>query len=85
MEFSTVIGSLAATMTTVAFLPQAIKVVQTRETKSISLWMYVIFSVGVALWLVYGLFKSDLPIILANSVTLIFALVILYFKLVEKN
>mgnify|MGYP001806073365 CR=1 FL=1 len=85
MQTNTIIGSLAAIMTTLAFVPQAIKVVKTRDTKSISLWMYIIFSTGVALWLVYGLMKNDLPIILANMVTLVFALIILFYKLIEKN
>ena len=85
MDKSVLIGSLAAIATTVAFIPQAIKVIITRDTRSISLWMYLIFTAGVLLWLLYGIMKLDLPIILANSVTSCFTVVILVFKVMEKK
>jgi MtN3 and saliva related transmembrane protein len=75
------IGFFAAFCTTIAFLPQALKVWKTKSTKDISLYMFVIFTIGVFSWLVYGIIISDLPIILANSVTLILSLFILVFKL----
>ena len=75
------IGFFAAICTTIAFLPQALKVWKTKSTNDISLLMFIIFTIGVASWLIYGIIISDLPIILANAVTLILSLFILGFKL----
>lgn len=77
---TTIIGLLAALLTTVAFLPQMLHTLATRDTRGISLRMYVIFVAGVLLWLIYGLLMRDLPLILANGVTLLLAGVILYLK-----
>lgn len=85
MDAPVIIGTLAACATTISFLPQAIKVITTRDTKSISLLMYVIFSFGVCLWFIYGLLRGDVPVIAANGVTLILALIILFFKINEKR
>lgn len=84
MEIEVIIGSLAAACTTLAFLPQAIKVIQTRHTKDLSLAMYVIFTLGVFLWLMYGLMTNDWPIIVANLVTCVLAAIILGMKIVYK-
>lgn len=81
MNSITTIGILAASCTTGAFLPQVIRTLRTRDTNAISLFMYVIFSTGVALWLLYGLFKSDFPIIIANGITLMLALAVLILKI----
>ena len=80
MDSKEIIGYIAATLTTVSFLPQAIKVIKTRDTESISLWMYIIFTIGVAFWFIYGLIVTEYPIIIANAITLIFASIILIFK-----
>lgn len=72
-----ILGYIAASLTTLSFLPQAIGSVRTGRTDGLSLPMYTMFSVGVALWLAYGLAVQSWPIILANLVTLAFALVIL--------
>ena len=74
-------GYAAATCTTFAFLPQAYAAIKHRDTKSLSLGMYIIFTFGVALWLVYGLYKQDWAIIGANCITLILAATILITKL----
>ncbi|MEO9871228.1 SemiSWEET transporter [Ekhidna sp.] len=74
------IGLIAAFLTTVSFAPQAIKTIRTRNTESISLGMYVLFTTGVGCWLVYGLYLNNLPIILANSITLILTGIILIMK-----
>ena len=79
--FETAIGLAAAFCTTVAFLPQVIKIWKTRSTKDISLGMFSIFSAGIFLWLIYGLMLGDMPLIAANGVTLVLTLVILGFKL----
>jgi len=71
------IGTIAATLTTLSFLPQAILVLKTGETRGISLGMYSVFTVGVALWIFYGVALTAVPIIIANSITLCLALCIL--------
>ena len=78
------IGFFAAFCTTIAFLPQAIKVYKTKSTKDISLYMFLIFTIGVLSWLIYGLIINDLPVILANAVTLVLSLFILIYKLKYK-
>jgi MtN3 and saliva related transmembrane protein len=74
------VGYAAGAMTTLAFLPQAVKALRTRRTNDISLAMYVIFTLGVASWLVYGLLISSWPVVAANTVTLILAVAILGMK-----
>ena len=76
-----ILGFFAAFMTTSSFLPQAIQVLKTRDTASLSLAMYSIFTVGVALWLGYGIFKQDVAMIAANMVTFLLAASILGMKL----
>ncbi len=78
------IGFFAAFCTTFAFLPQAIKVYKTRSTKDISLYMFLIFTIGVLSWLLYGLIINDWPVILANAVTLVLSFFILIYKLKYK-
>ena len=76
-----IFGYLAAVCTAISFLPQAIKVYQTKSTKDISLYMFLIFTIGVLSWLIYGIIIKDLPVILANAVTLILSFFILIYKL----
>ena len=78
---TTTIGFIAALLTTVAFLPQALKVWQTRSAKDVSLGMYMLFTLGVALWLIYGVLLNSWPIIVSNLVTLVLAGVVLAMKL----
>lgn len=80
MDFTFIIGNIAAVLTSVSFLPQAIKIIKTKDTKSISLPMYIMFVIGIALWLVYGFMRDDMPLILANIVTLTLSGLILGFK-----
>ena len=75
------IGILAGSLTTVAFLPQLVKVWRTRSTSDISLGMFSTFCLGVALWLAYGVLRNDPVVIVANLITLILALGILFFKM----
>jgi len=77
IEMITLLGLIAATLTTASFLPQAIKTIKTRHTKDLSLGMYVLLTTGASLWLIYGILIEDLPIILANGITLIFIITIL--------
>ncbi|WP_024299067.1 SemiSWEET family sugar transporter [Methylomicrobium lacus] len=76
-----VIGYAAALLTTASFLPQAILTIRTRDTAALSLSMYGIFTLGVSLWLIYGLFLHNLAIIAANAVTLLLSASILYVKI----
>jgi len=75
------IGSAAATLTTTAFVPQALKVWHTRHTADISVGMYALFTLGVALWLTYGILLGAWPIIIANSITLLLAGAVLVMKI----
>lgn len=72
--------TFAAVLTTASFIPQAVKVVRTRQTDGISLLMYAMFTVGVAFWLLYGIAVGSWQIIVANTITLSLALVILVMK-----
>jgi len=84
MKYFEIIGFLAAILTTVAFFPQVIKVYKTQNTQSISLSMYIVFSIGILLWLVYGFHLNSLPMIIANAITLVSSIYILYMKLKHK-
>jgi MtN3 and saliva related transmembrane protein len=79
------IGYIAAFCTTAAFFPQAMKVYRTRQTRDISLWMFLLMTTGLIAWLIYGLLINSLPIILANIVTLIFAVYILIMKIILES
>lgn len=84
MDFSSIIGFTAAAFTTFGLLPQTIKAWKSKQTKDISLAMYLIMVSGIALWLVYGIILHDGPLIAANSVSLLFASTTLYLKLKHK-
>ncbi len=75
------IGSLAAVLTTASFVPQAWHSFKTRDVSGISLGMYSVFTVGVALWLLYGFMLQSWPLMIANSITLALAAAILVMKL----
>lgn len=75
------LGYAAALLTTASFVPQAVRTVRTHDTRGISLWMYVLFTVGVACWLGYGLALGARPIVVANAITLALSVVILAMKL----
>jgi len=81
LDLFSIIGFVAAACTTVAFVPQVIHIFRFHETKNISLFMYIIFTTGVFLWLVYGLFRGDAPIVIANSITFVLAATILTLKI----
>ena len=81
MDTSNWIGSAAATLTTTAFIPQAWKIWRTKHTADISLGMYALFTLGVALWLTYGILLASWPIIIANSITVLLAGTVLVMKL----
>lgn len=75
------VGYLAASLTTLSFLPQAIKTIKTQDTESLSFGMYAMFTTGVLMWLIYGLSIENYAIIVANAVTFVLAAIILGFKI----
>lgn len=76
-----ILGLIAAALTTSAFVPQVYKTWKTKSVEGLSLTMYLVFFVGIVLWLIYGIHHNSLPMILSNSVTGILALFLIYFKL----
>ena len=77
---SQLIGYIAATLTTLSFFPQALKTLRSRDTKSISLRMYILFTSGVMFWTIYGWSVDDGPVLIANLVTLVPAVIVLSIK-----
>ena len=75
------IGAVAGTLSTVAFVPQAWRIWKTRSARDLSLPMYLIFTAGVALWFVYGLMLGAVPIVVCNGLTLVLAGTVLAMKL----
>lgn len=80
MEWASLIGYAAACLTTLSFLPQAIKVIATRNTQGISGLMYIMFVCGLVMWLIYGVMIGDTAVSMANFLTLLFAMPILIIK-----
>ncbi len=80
-----ILGFCGATLTTGSFLPQAYKVIRTHETEAISLWMYILFTVGVAFWFAFGVLLNSWPVILSNAITFVLTLTILIIKLRQKK
>jgi MtN3 and saliva related transmembrane protein len=83
MEFTYIsfVGLIAAFLTTISFLPQAIKAIKTKDTTGISLLMYISFNVGVVFWVIFGILIEQYVIAIANVVTLSFAFIILLIKI----
>jgi len=81
MESANTLGLIAGALTTVAFIPQVIKIWKTKHATDISLGMFAIFSCGVLLWLFYGIEIDAIPVIVANAITLGLSLTILFFKI----
>jgi MtN3 and saliva related transmembrane protein len=75
------IGLLAGTLTTIAFVPQLLKIYRTKSGKDISARMFSLFSAGIVLWLIYGILLRSLPLILSNVVTLVLSLTIIALKI----
>jgi len=81
MNYVNISGFTAGTLTTIAFVPQAIKIWKTKSAKDISLGMFVILCTGISLWVIYGILVKSLPLVVANATTLVFALSILVLKI----
>jgi len=80
MTLTEIIGAVAATLTTIAFIPQAHKVLVYKDTHSLSLGMYLLFTTGVLLWGVYGYLRTDWVIVTANAITAVLCVAILAMK-----
>jgi MtN3 and saliva related transmembrane protein len=83
--FFQVVGYIAAVGTTISFLPQAIKCIRTRDTKNISLMMYILFVFGTACWAAYGIYTKSLQVAIANVITLVLASIILTMKIINRK
>lgn len=79
-----ILGFFSAFLTTVSFLPQAIQVIKTRDTDSLSLAMYGIFTLGVACWMIYGFMIQNVAVIVANMITFLLAALILSIKVINE-
>lgn len=84
MDSITLLGLLGGTLTTVSFFPQVFKTWKTKSTKDVSLVMFLLLTVGIMIWIVYGFLIGSLPIIVSNSVSFVLSLVILVLKLIHK-
>ena len=82
MDYTQALGLLAAFFTTIANIPQAIKVIKTRDVKSLSAATYAMLFIGMLLWVAYGIIRNDLPIILANSIAGALCGIILAMKII---
>ena len=84
MDYVTIIGLAAAALGGLSLFPQLLKVLKTKSTKDLSIGMFIIFCTSIFLWLVYGIFSNDAPIIIANFFGFIEAVIILFFKIKYK-
>lgn len=81
MDLVDTVGTIAAILTTSSFLPQVIHTFRSKDARGISLGMYMVFITGVSCWLIYGLLLRAWPIVVANAITISFAMAILVMKL----
>jgi MtN3 and saliva related transmembrane protein len=81
LNYITLIGLIAGSCTTISFLPQVIKTIKSKETKDISISMYIVLASGIFLWTLYGILINDLPVIVANAISLVLASIVLILKI----
>jgi len=80
MTSEIIISTIAASLTTLGFVPQAIKAIKSRDTKAISFWMYLLSFIGVGFWIVFGFMIGNYPVIIKNIIVMILSAVILAIK-----
>ena len=85
MDIVIIIGLVAAICTTVSFIPQVIRIIRTKHIEDLSLGMYLVLTIGIFLWLVYGILIKDSPVIIANAISLLFTSTILILIIKYKN
>ena len=81
IDYIAVLGFLAGTLTTASFFPQVLKTIKTKETKDLSLSMYIVLATGIFLWTVYGILIGSVPVIIANAISCVLAGIILILKI----
>ena len=81
MAYADIIGFIGGALTTLALVPQAVKAWRTKHTRDVSIWWILTLTIGIILWLVYGILISSLPIIVSNTATLILAVIVLILKM----
>lgn len=81
MDSTLLIGLIAASLTTFAFLPQSIRAIKTKHTKDLSLITLIMLEIGVIVWIIYGVLISDIPLLSANIISFVFMTITLYLKL----
>lgn len=84
MDKITILGLLAGALTTTSFIPQVVKAWRSRSTKDVSLWMFLLLTIGVMMWVAYGFFIGSLPVIMTNVVTLVLVVILLVLKIKYK-
>ncbi len=85
MDYTTLLGYLAATCTTVCNIPQVVKIIRTRETKGISALTYSFLLAGLLIWVVYGVLRRDWPVVAANTLSALICAIVLTLKLLSKR
>ena len=85
ISFIELMGLVAGVLTTSSFIPQVIQIIRTRDVSGISVIMYIAFTLGVFLWLIYGMLNAQIALIMTNSITLVLAMTILVMKLKFKD
>jgi len=85
MDFTTIIGLSAALMTTISNIPQAYKIIKTKETKAVSAWSNIVLFTGLAVWVVYGFLREDWPIIISNLISATITAIVIFLKLTSKK
>lgn len=85
MDIINILGLFAGTCVTMSVIPQIVKVWKTKKVRQISLLTFSILTFGIAIWVVYGILKKDLPIIITNSVSLFLNLIMVYFIIYYEN
>jgi MtN3 and saliva related transmembrane protein len=81
LNYIALIGLIDGSCTTISFLPQVIKTIKSKETKDISISMYIVLASGIFLWTLYGILINDLPVIVANAISLVLASIVLILKI----
>lgn len=85
MDEIQILGLFAALLTTISNIPQAYKIIKTKETKGVSVWSNLVLFAGLMIWVVYGLKRDDWPVIIANTVSALITAAVIFLKLISKQ
>lgn len=85
MDYIQILGLLAALLTTISNIPQAYKIIKTKETKGVSVWSNLVLFAGLVIWTVYGLMRNDWPVIIANTISAMITAAVVLLKLISKE